>query len=168
MNQHTAVVTGEPNNPYQIATKADLLSLGTAAVHYGKSFILTADIDLDAVSSGWSNLRKGNYRGDTNPVSEFQGTKFTGTFDGRGHMISNLSISGGQFLGLFGYTGSGALLKNIVLEDCSISGSDCVGGLVGQNDYGTITQCRCTVANSGNQNVGGLVGSNVSGAHHWL
>jgi hypothetical protein len=37
--------TGEPNAPYQIAAKSDLLALAANTADYGKSFILTADID---------------------------------------------------------------------------------------------------------------------------
>ena len=39
--------TGEPNDPYQIATAADLIALGETPDDYDKHFILTADIDLD-------------------------------------------------------------------------------------------------------------------------
>jgi hypothetical protein len=35
--------TGEPNNPYQISTREDLLALGADANDYGKCFILMAD-----------------------------------------------------------------------------------------------------------------------------
>ena len=38
--------TGEPNNPYQIATKADLLALAADTGDYGKCFILTADVNM--------------------------------------------------------------------------------------------------------------------------
>ena len=38
--------TGEPNDPYQIATAADLIALGETPEDYDKHFILTADIDL--------------------------------------------------------------------------------------------------------------------------
>ena len=39
--------TGEPNDPYQIATAEDLMLLGDSPEDYDKHFILTADIDLD-------------------------------------------------------------------------------------------------------------------------
>jgi hypothetical protein len=39
--------TGEPNDPYQIATAADLIALGETPDDYDKHFLLTADIDLD-------------------------------------------------------------------------------------------------------------------------
>nr|MBP7052946.1 hypothetical protein [Phycisphaerae bacterium] len=38
---------GEPNDPYQIATAADLIALGETPADYDKHFVLTADIDLD-------------------------------------------------------------------------------------------------------------------------
>ena len=39
--------TGEPDDPYQIATAGQLLSLGTDPNLRTKHFILVADIDLD-------------------------------------------------------------------------------------------------------------------------
>jgi hypothetical protein len=39
--------TGEPNDPYQIATAADLILLGDSPEDYDKHFVLTADVDLD-------------------------------------------------------------------------------------------------------------------------
>src|SRR4030042_2425791 len=39
--------TGGPNDPYQIATAADLIALGETPEDYDKHFVLTADIDLD-------------------------------------------------------------------------------------------------------------------------
>ena len=38
--------TGEPNDPYQIATVEDLMLLGESTEDYDKHFIMTADIDL--------------------------------------------------------------------------------------------------------------------------
>jgi len=42
--------TGEPNDPYQIATAVDLIALGEDPNDYDKHFILTADIDLTPIS----------------------------------------------------------------------------------------------------------------------
>jgi len=39
--------TGDPNDPYQIATVEDLMLLGDNPEDYDQHFILTADIDLD-------------------------------------------------------------------------------------------------------------------------
>ena len=40
---------GVPDDPYQIATAADLIALGETPTDYDKHFILTADIDLDPI-----------------------------------------------------------------------------------------------------------------------
>jgi hypothetical protein len=39
--------TGEPNDPYQIATAEDLMLLGESPEDYDGQFILIADIDMD-------------------------------------------------------------------------------------------------------------------------
>ncbi len=44
--------TGEPNDPYRLATAADLISLGESPADYGRHFALTEDIDLDPCLPG--------------------------------------------------------------------------------------------------------------------
>ena len=39
--------TGEPNDPYRIATAEDMMLLGDSPEDYDKHFILIVDIDLD-------------------------------------------------------------------------------------------------------------------------
>ena len=158
--------TGEPNNPYQIADANDLLALGATTADYGKSFILTADIDLDPNLLDGQVFTTAVIAIDTNSTDylhEFQGTAFKGTFDGGGHKITHLTISGGgnERLGLFGYIGSGGSVKNVDIENCVVSGSYYVGGLVGENYDGSINSCHSTGTVDGNESVGGLVGWNL-------
>ena len=89
-------------------------------------------------------------------------------FDGNrlhGHTISNLYINrpGTTGLGLFGYTGSSATIRNVELLDVSLTGHDDVGGLVGSNDGGTISNSDVSGSISGGHQVGGLAGNNQSG-----
>jgi len=85
---------------------------------------------------------------------------FGGTFDGNGHVISNLHIQGAGFLGLFGHTGSGARISNLALEAVDVDGTgEYIGSLVGWND-GSITTSYSTGSVMGNEDVGGLVGNN--------
>ena len=58
---------------------------------------------------------------------------FTGAFDGNSHAISNLTIVGESYLGLFGRVcGSG--ISNLRLEAVDVNGTGSnVGGLVGVN-----------------------------------
>jgi hypothetical protein len=86
---------------------------------------------------------------------------FGGTFDDKGHVISNLHIQGSEYLGLFGQLGSGAKISNLGLEAVDVNGIADVGGLVGNNRGGSISTCYSngTVNGTGSR-VGGLVGSN--------
>jgi len=153
--------TGEPNDPYQIATAADLIALGETPADYDKHFLLTADIDLDPNLPGRKVFDRAVIAADTNDTkSGFQGTAFTGVFDGEGHTISHLTITGKDWLGLFGCLGSKAEVKNLGVVDVNVTGSgDYIGGLIGRN-YGTLTQCYSTGLIGGDSVVGGLVGSN--------
>jgi hypothetical protein len=89
--------TGQPNDPYQIATAEDLILLGENPGDYDKHFILTADIDLGPNLPG----RKVSDRAVIAPDT-FDRISFTGTFDGNNHTISHLALSGDTYLGLFG------------------------------------------------------------------
>jgi hypothetical protein len=95
--------------------------------------------------------------------SGFQGTAFTGVFDGNDHKVINLTIddggAGNIFVGLFGYINRGEV-KNLGLEGGSVSGEGYLGGLVGTN-FGSISNCYSTGdVTGGGSDVGGLVGVN--------
>ena len=109
----------------------------------GKTVYLEADIDLTGV--------------DFAPIPTFGGT-----FEGQGHTISGLSITGsGNVRGLFRYiqpTGS--------VRDLHVSGSispadrkNVLGGLAGKNQ-GTITMCSFSGTVSGLDSIGGIAGIN--------
>ena len=160
--------TGEPNKPYQIATAEDLIVLGQTPGDYDKHFILTNDIDLDPNLPSRKVFDKAVIAPDTNGTKDyFEGVSFTGAFDGKSHVISNLHIMGGDYmgyLGLFGKLDSGAMVSNLGLEAVNVNGTgDYLGGLVGQND-GSIATSYCTGTVSGHMYfgdyVGGLVGLN--------
>lgn len=174
--------TGEPNNPFQIATAADLILLGETRGDHDKDFILTADIDL-----GSERLHTG---ADENAVIPM----FLGSFDGKGFRIENLRLASGSYSGLFGILSSYARVLNLgiinadigrsaggrnavgilagrndgIVYNCNVSGQvhgrslQKAGGLVGFNT-GTVMCCRSEVIISGGNDVGGLVGDNAGG-----
>jgi hypothetical protein len=120
---------------------ADLIALGETHADYDKHFILTGDIDLDPNLPG----RKVFDRAVVAPPESldewgyFQGTAFTGVFDGDGHRILRLMIHGGDYLGLFG--GWAGEVKNLGVVAVNVVASGYyLGGLVGHNG-GTVTQC---------------------------
>lgn len=88
---------------------------------------------------------------------------FGGIFDGGGHEISGLKLTGeGSAVGLFRYIQSGASVSNL-----SVSGrvepegtAACVGILAGVN-YGRIRNCSVSGTVQGDSEVGGIAGSNA-------
>jgi filamentous hemagglutinin family protein len=95
------------------------------------------------------------------PIGNGNTTFFTGTFDGLGHTISNLSINLPNInnIGLFGESGPASVILNVGLLGTSVSGSYPVGGLVGAN-YGMVRNSYVTGSVSGSEEVGGLTGVN--------
>ena len=147
---------GEPNDPYLIYTAEQMNAIGLHEDDWDKHFILMADIDLSGFSYDAALIAP-----DTNiPYYRFEGTPFTGIFDGNGHTISHLKIRGEGFLGLFGKLESGAEVKDLGAIDVDIHSShNHVGGLVAYN-YGIVSRCYSTGTVSGNRRIGGLVGIN--------
>jgi hypothetical protein len=91
---------------------------------------------------------------------------FTGTFDGNGHKITHFTINSTNnwYLGLFGQVNVTGSIKNLGLENFSVSGFLGVSGLAGCNNGGSISNCYSNGAVSGSYDVGGLVGYNSSGS----
>ena len=153
---------GTKGDPYQISTADELrwfaglvngtLTDGTAQ-NTAAWAVLTTNIDLGGAA--WTPI--GNYA--VNKV------KYTGTFDGAGHTISNLTVdnSSADYQGFVGYLESGGAIQNLTLdENCSVTGSDYVGGICGGN-YGTIKNCYNSASVSGSWYVGGVCGSSTYG-----
>jgi len=99
---------------------------------------------------------------DFRPIGS-EGEPFTGTFDGRGHTISNLTIDmpDEDNVGLFSST-DGAVIQNVVLYNIEVNGQNQVGGLIGHADDSEIINCLVvegTITGTGEgQEIGGLVG----------
>ncbi len=136
--------TGEPNDPYQIATAEQLLSIGSDPNLRNQDYVLVADIDLSGTSFSKSPI----------PV-------LFGVFDGNGHVIRNLTVhDDANFeVGLFSRVEMEGEVRNLGLKDVTVTGKAYVGGLAGVNN-GTLTNCYSegTVSAKGGV-VGGLVGS---------
>jgi hypothetical protein len=88
-----------------------------------------------------------------------------GEFDGNNHRISNLSLRSDfvSSVGLFGCLSSGGKVIQLGIENMDITGLDAVGGLVGQDYEGTVTDCYASGSVTGRKFVGGLVGFVVRG-----
>jgi len=166
--------SGTAEDPYQIATAEDLIALGETPEDYDKHFILTENIDLDPNIPGGKVFDKAVIAPDTDEWTDwFQGTAFTGVFDGKDHIVRNLNIDArgtdSGYLGLFGMIGESSKVKNLGVEHANIAGGkDCLwlGVLVGDNLRGTIFRCHTSGSISvtlRGYGIGGLVGYNREG-----
>ncbi len=137
--------TGEPNDPYQIATAADLLELGESTGDYSKAFVLVADVNFseyDVFQGAVIAAMKKGPRGVDIPA-----IPFTGQFDGQNYVIRNVKIEGDAGgVGFWGLLSEGAMISRLGLEDVYVQGeTHCkVGGLVGRNLGGHIVSCYTT------------------------
>jgi hypothetical protein len=98
------------------------------------------------------------------------GTAFGGTLNGANHSISNLTISRPleSFIGLFGYLANTGFVNNVVLLNANISGAANVGGLVGYNSGGRVSNSFVSNGTINGNDLswiyaGGLVGYNRGG-----
>ncbi len=159
--------SGTASDPFQIATAAELIELGRHSEDYDCHFMLIADIDMGINAPDGKIFRQAVIAPDTDHTTyEFQGTPFTGTFDGNGFSIQNLTfqytIVG--YIGLFGMIDPAGTVANVILENCTIQFgyNGVTGALVGEN-HGFIYNCAASVLitnDSGHNNVGGLAGYN--------
>ncbi|AEH60006.1 GLUG domain protein [Methanosalsum zhilinae DSM 4017] len=146
---------GSTDNPYQISNIDQLQNMKLdLSAHY----VLIDNIDA-------SDTVNWNDGAGFEPIGNTTGYHFTGSFDGNGYEITGFYInrSGTSYIGLFGYTGFGAEIKNVGLVDVDIItgqlGQSYVGALVGYNN-GFIESSYATGNVDGFANVGGLAGSN--------
>ncbi|WP_317336791.1 GLUG motif-containing protein, partial [uncultured Ruminococcus sp.] len=146
---------------YQLKTKGDL--------YWFAEQINSGNTDLDAVLVNDITVNTGTMSESTRGAMEWtpignDSNKYTGTFNGQGHIISGLYFhdESAYYVGLFGYVGSGGKISNVGVVDSYLSGRACVGGVCGMNE-GTITGCYNTGivrAGSGSECVGGVCGVN--------
>ena len=116
------------------------------------------DLDLTAYYELGSNI---DCSGIANfqPVGGWGGVAaFTGSFDGKGYIISNLTINrpADDYIGLFGET-DGTPIRDVTIE-ATITGDDNVGTLVGQSNGGTFTHITIITTIVGDNDVGGMIG----------
>ena len=147
--------TIEGNGSYTV-TSADGLMHVADLVNGGKTDInITLDKNIDLTGKGWT------------PIGTNYDNSYTGTFDGGGHTIKGLTVTtNDQFVGLFGYLNRAGTVKNVVMEGIQITSNHmfgCTGGVVGYS-WGTIENCSVSGSVSGTDCVGGVVGSQKAGS----
>ena len=147
--------TIESDGTYTV-TSADGLMNVAELVNGGKSDInITLDTDIDLTGKDWT------------PIGTDYDNSYKGTFDGGGHTITGLTVTtNDQFVGLFGYLNRAGMVKNVVMEGIQITSNHmfgCTGGVVGYS-WGIIENCSVSGSVSGTDCVGGVVGSQKAGS----
>ena len=147
--------TIESDGSYTV-TSADGLMNVAELVNGGKTDInITLDKNIDLTGKGWT------------PIGTNYDNSYKGTFDGGGHTIKGLTVTtNDQFVGLFGYLNRAGMVKNVVMEGIQITSNHmfgCTGGVVGYS-WGTIENCSVSGSVSGTNCVGGVVGSQKAGS----
>ena len=158
--------SGSAEDPWKIATAEQLDRIrDNLTGHY----ILIDDIDLSGYEN-WMPIGTFQPRSDAPEDAEVPHPDyaFTGTFDGAGHTISNLTISceAPMGAGLFGCASgtesNAASIGHFTLKDVNVSGFYLVGGAVG------LQFMNCPVSDihlegdnklTGMQGIGGIVGT---------
>ncbi|AQT67395.1 GLUG domain protein [Anaerohalosphaera lusitana] len=140
--------SGTSEDPYQICGPSDLACLSTYAVVLNSHIQLMSDIDMQGVP-----LR---------PIGEL-GT-FSGVFDGNGHNLMNVTIEqvGKNSVGLFDDIGPEGQVKEVTVENATITGNNNCGVICGAN-RGLVRNCVTSGTVTGNDNVGGLCGNAYDG-----
>lgn len=149
---------GTEKFPYQLGTKKELVLFssivnGTVGDHISAQLdacaVLMNDIDLE--NESWT------------PIGPDMNSAYTGTFDGQGHTIKNLSITGNfNRAGLFGCVKDGAI-RNLTVAgsvNCTVDHGWC-GGIAGYAERETIEHCAslCDISFLGiDSRVGRIVG----------
>ena len=147
--------TDDGQGNYTVTSAEGLMNVAEL-VNGGKTDInITLDTDLDLTGKEWT------------PIGIDYNHQYTGTFDGGGHTITGLAVTGSdQYAGLFGRIGSGGTVKNVTLKDVKIESnhsSGNVGGVAGWS-YGNIEYCSVSGSVSSNSTAGGVVGYQSDGA----
>lgn len=147
--------SGTSQIPYAVSNLNHLYWISTNTSSWSKYFKQSSDISASATSA-W------NSAAGFSPIGNST-TKFTGSYDGNGYIISDLFINrAATHIGLFGNTSSAATITELGLTNVTMTGRTYTGALVGLNE-GTISLCYSSGSvkiNGAYSHLGGLTGRN--------
>lgn len=146
--------SGTEADPYLIYTISDLEyfrdKVNSGTTYEGKHIKLMDDINMGE--------KYGADKGNWTPIGN-KNNKFSGTFDGDGHTVTELYINGDKLTeqGLFGYA-ENATVRNLSVTG-SVTGFSNVGGIAGRVYNTTFENCSNAAAITGYfYAIGGIVG----------
>ena len=170
--------TIESNGSYTVTSADGLINIAEL-VNGGKTDInITLDKNIDLTGKGWTpigtnfdNSYKGTFDGGGHTITGLTVTtndQFVGLFGylNRAGTVKNVVMEGIQITSnhvlMSGNTGGVVGYSWGTIENCSVSGSvsgtKCVGGVVGAQKTGSITGCSSSATVKGTVDVGGVAG----------
>jgi hypothetical protein len=155
---------GTTEDPYQISTPEQLMSIGSNEVLLTKHYILTSDIVFDPNNNSEHVFDQALIAPASTGYPLPDAHSFKGIFNGNGFSVCNLRWEildlQDRFIGLFGYLGFEGTLKNMILHNCTIDNNSyrgLTGSLVGYAS-GIISNCSSDGTVSSETTTGGLIG----------
>ncbi len=166
------VVIKKADGNYANASNDGVVRIGTAEALVAYSAFINGGTDADAILTADIDMSGVDYT----PIG-CEANLFTNSFDGQGHIISNLTVTKGVdvsgtmggvangYVGLFGAVSGGATIKNFTLKNARLSGPAFIGVVGGSYGDGTVT--IDAVGFEGEaigtaQNVSGIIGVNMN------
>lgn len=127
----------ENNSTYTISSARELFEFAVLCYYREVSF---ADKTVE-ISDDVDYIDLSSYT-DWIPIGNFDAKKpFEGTFDGKNKPIKNMRIIGyHNYRAFFGYVNN-AVIKNVILENCNVSGYSTCAGLAAIASFTTINNC---------------------------
>lgn len=164
---------GTMSAPYTICKEAQLNAIGASATAYASNyFSLQSDLDMNKTSiigdgsqptpSCFSDSPGANFIPIGGLFVDAACTKgaavvYNGTFDGNGHIISNIRIHNND-MDTMGFVRSGGRVKNLTLKNIEVEGGNFVGAVSGDGALQIANVMVDGAEIRGNNNVGGIAG----------
>ena len=138
----------------------------TADITVNEDLLTSINTDDDGNVTNGSSFKAWRPMGMADEKGNLTGW-YTGIFDGNGHSISGLYVNRDEAaddvhtwlkscIGLFGYYSG--VTRNLSVLDSYMRGEDCIGGICGYNDGGTIQNCYSAATVCGDSYIGGICG----------
>jgi len=147
---------GTAASPIRIDSVADLQVMATNSTCYLSAYVFQQTTDLNLTGVNWTPIGSNS-------------SAFNGTYDGGGHTITGLTVSGAGGVGLIG-TSNGATIRHLVLSGATVTTSAGTAGvLAGVLQDSTVADVHVrastvtgTTGPTGDEFVGGLIGQSQS------
>ena len=162
-----SIFESDGDNAYKIKSYSDLRHLANY-VNNGKNSCSGLTFRQTQNITGDDSYTPIGYHVDSNDRAYFEGT-----YDGQGHSVIGIIVNrtgtndrDDYYIGLFGYIYH-AVVKDVVITNCTFTGYYYVGGVVGYNKQSTVHNCLVTSSvtiNAGHNGAlghGGIVGANT-------